>query len=566
MRRFSSPAVSVVFGVILLVLGVTIQGYAFTPPNAVGIGLGGELGTTPRGPEAVNWNPAFLGFDDNPRFGIMPPLLNFGARFSNDSYSISMINRHFQSGNKLDSLDKIELLDNIKGDAVSIRSDAFVPGIGFSFPATYLNLSLNYDVFSATDVMIDKDVFDLGLFGNPVENFGQTRNFENLATETVTISRISFTGAKRFEELGFVENNDWLDEFTAGMTFSYFLGHYYLNIEEASAQMYTNWGEFDGSGLFKIVSATSGSGVGLDMGIAAKFMNRRGTFGLSIVNILNKVNWTGAERGIHSFDTEFHPYYEKYLTEPVILPGPYLGGMEDTEKWIEDNFQRVDSTETNQDITSELPRSILISGGWWLREGALITGSIRQGLNETAGNRKLPTVSTGFEYMFHPMVPVRSGFGYNPRGGFTWGFGAGIRWGTWRSDFGFGYENGIMNLSKGLMMAFNTTFMIDKPTSDPFKTNLYWQRESDKLKDVIESGNAGQSELDIAPRPMLEDVEGTGKVEKISPDKTLKPVFPPEEIKEETSPEKEKEDDKTTKTAPEKPAKKKKVKKKKNPN
>ena len=418
-----------------------------------------------------------------------------------------------------------EILDQISGEALQVREEVYVSAIGVSLPAQYLNLSINYDLISVTDIDIDKDVLRLGLKGNGFGYLGVESDFDDFKMESANIGRLALTGAKRFEDLGVILHNDWLDELTVGFTFTYFMGFAYMTLEEASGSIYANYGEFEGNGLFETYTSYSGNGVGLDLGIAAKVLNRRGIVGLSVINLINKINWNDGTRGVYSFDTEFHPYW----TEDEILPAPQLAGMEDFDAYFERNFNPVGSTIEDQTLTSSLPSSLILSGGYWLKKDLLLTGAIREGLNATVGNSFIPSISAGCQYLVHPRVPLRGGLGYNSRGGFTLGFGSGIRLGIFRADIGIGYENGILNYARGFIFAFNTAILLDKPPEDPFHTNRYWQNEADKMRDIINSGNVGKEDIWIPPKNMLEDVDGTGVEDKIIPGNVQEPVIKHEE-------------------------------------
>ncbi|MDP8206050.1 MAG: hypothetical protein P9L92_05245 [Candidatus Electryonea clarkiae] len=528
--RYSVPIVIICS--FISILFHNFNASAFVPPNAKGIALGGEVGVTVRGAEAVGWNPAFLGFEDNPRMVITSPLLSTGLHFYNNSFSVSTINTYFQQDKFLDESDKKEILDLVDEDGLLIHNDVFVPAIGFSFPTAFLNMSLNFNTMSITDARLDKDFIRVALKGYGYEHLGEVASFDDMEMTSANFGRISLTGAKRFEEMGFVDETGFINEFTAGFTFSYFMGFAYVDLIEANASLYADYGEFDGNGLAEIVSSFGGNGVGLDLGMGFKFANRRGIYGVSIINAINKIHWTDCDRRLYSFDTDF----VTYLGDPV--PGPSLQGMEDVDAWIEKNFNTVDSLSEGEEVTVSLPSSLLMSMGWWLREDLLASGAVRQGLNEAAGNTSVPGLSAGIEYLIHPKFPLRAGMGFDHRGGTSFGFGSGMRIGTWRTDVGFSYRNGLFNYSNGFTFGISTSFVMGQPETDPFKTKRYWENKAESLREAILGGNPDKEYPDDLPPRMQDLLKGSAK-------STEEEQV--EEVEEEEEPNEEKPKKKTTK-------------------
>ncbi len=440
------------------------------------VSLGGEPGVTVRGAEAIGWNPAFLAFSDAPRYSFYTPVINAGSRLYNNSFSISLINKYFQEDKYLNTRAKQDILDHVPDDGLAIRGDMSTFAAGFSFPTQYLMMAINVDVFSYSDAEIDKDFIKLGLFGSGFEDLGKERHFDKLEAESITYARGSITGAKRFLESEMIENTDWLDELTVGFTFSYTMGLAYLNVKEASASIYTAYGEVDGNGLLVADTSRSGYGVGLDLGLATKILNRRGIIGLSLINLVNTVHWTDVGRNLYNFETDFRTWWG----DPISAPS--YEGIDDIEDWIDENFPHEDTIDTLEEVSSKLPSSLILTGGWYLKQGLLLTGTYRQGLNHTAGSMVAPRFTVGAEYMLTPKFPVRTGLGIGSRGGVTLGGGAGIRVGPWHSDIGFSYEGGLFNYTRGLTFAMSTSFFFGMPSMDPFINSQPQQRKQPKKK------------------------------------------------------------------------------------
>ncbi len=453
---------------LFIILPGTAQ--AFRINHARAIGFGGSLGTTPRGVEVVGWNPAFLGLQDNPRMSFNTPLVNVGFRISNDAFSINELEQYFQDGKLLASSDKQAILDEIGGDAFELRGGANAMIGGVSFPTNQVNMAVTIDMIATGDAEIDKDFLEFALYGYTLDDVGVEKAFHEMLLEGVVLTRLGLTFAKQFQEFEILDA-EWLDELSAGISFYYNYGLEYGSMDHFDGSYYVQE-DPDGNimrmnGLVQLISPDfgKGSGVGLDMGVAAKVLNRRGVVGLSLLNIVGTVNWTNIERRVYGLSVD---------------EAPPLEGLDDFNDWFDENFEPLDTLTSADDHSQQLPKYILLTGGWWLQEDWLITGTYRQGLNRVAGGTTIPRLSVGTEYMVHPMVPIRCGLGVGGRSGINWGIGSGIRYRCWQSDIGIGYEKGIFNSASGMSFGISTTFFFDAPPTDPFKTNTYWQREAEQ--------------------------------------------------------------------------------------
>ncbi len=471
MRR-PRPTLTALLFLLMLGLIVPVQVDAYRLNDARAIGLGGELGGTPRGVHVVGYNPAYLGLQDNPRISFYTPVINVGFRISNDAYSISEMEEYFQDGKYLADSDKEDLLGEIGGDALKLRGDGHALIGGYSFPTEKVNIALTLDMIAVGDAELDKDLLRFALYGYPMDDVGVEKSFNDMMLEGVAFTRLGATFGKAFTEFE-VLDQDWLDELGAGISFYYYQGIEYGTLEDFDARYVVGQDSAGNTlymnGLVELLSPTmwSGSGVGLDLGVAAKVMNKRGIVGLSLLNLVGMVNWTNVERRVYGLTVD---------------QAPPLDGMDNFDGWFDENFEPLDTLTSKDDLSQTLPREILLSGGYWLREDLFITGAYRQGLNRAAGATIVPRLAVGAEYKVHPMVPIRGGFGIGGRSGFQWGIGAGIRYKIWQSDIGIGWEKGIFNSATGFTFGISTSFFFDAPPADPFKTNDFWQREAEQTQ------------------------------------------------------------------------------------
>jgi hypothetical protein len=472
MKALKRMQIIIAVALILFMFGTSAM--AFNPITARSMAMGNTHAVTLRGVETIGINPAFMAFSDNPSFSMYSPLVNLGFNFSNDFFGLDKIDKYFQKNLHLDDALKTEFLSEFDGDEWDIYTDFYIPVFAISFPTRYLSIGLSMDTGISTDTWLSKEFFNFALNGNPIEDFGITHDFGNTGERMQWSSRLGLTIAKRFDDTFDIT---WLDELTTGFTFTYYIGHAFSETVQATGTFLTNSAAnagteehvMEGHGIIEIVnggiklgndtegdiefgggamSFASGSGVGLDFGLGAKILKGKGIVGLSFINIMNTINWTGAQRRYYSFDIENPPTFS---------------GMNNPEKWVEENFTLVDSlSQDDEDITSHVPSSFNMTGGYFLTEDLLVASDMRFALNDCPGQRKGARFGAGLEYSGLKVLPLRMGFSNGSRSGFTFGMGFGLHTGFWRTDIGWSWERGIASTANGMRFAWNTVWFFGR--------------------------------------------------------------------------------------------------------
>ncbi len=436
---------------------------AYNPIHGRSVALGGAFTATARGVETVGWNPAFLAFSDNPAFSITMPALNLGLRFSNDFLSLEQVNKYFNEGQVWNDSDKAAILAEIEGDEWDMCSDVYLPVFGFSFPAGSVSMALTLEAAMSADIRMSKEFVRLALNGYGIDDFGEQRDFSNTYIRNQGLVRGGLTLAKRFETTPL----DWMDEFTIGATISYYNGLIFGDVTSSEANLLINYGVFEGHGFVEAVNAgvrtgdgadveldyTAGRGYGLDIGIGAKALNERAILGVSLINLFNTITWSDAQRRIYSYDFD----------QP-----PGFSGLSQGDKWLEENMSLVDSLAAEESYTSHVPSWVELSAGYWLMKRTIITGMVRQGLNDVVGSKKGLRAGMGLEIGWIPLIPIRAGFSFGSRGGYNYGGGFGVHLGDMEFDLGAAWESGFANSASGIFFGLNATIKFGGPSPDPF--------------------------------------------------------------------------------------------------
>ncbi len=462
---------AMVAGVMFLLLTAG-SGFAMPPTHATGIALGGDMTVLPRGVEVIGYNPALLGLEDNPVSSMRFPVVNFGLHMGNNSWSLSRMGETFREDKLLTESEKQTLVDEIQGEYLATRLDAYVPMLGFSGPLYGpWQMAVSLDALSWGELHVDKDIYYLGLVGQTRDDFGQRRNFDQTYGETMAAGRAAFAFARDFNEWNYVREYNWLNELAAGFTMSYYYGGAYGKSEEMTGWYYMDVDSIDAEGYVEVVSAqTGGHGYGLDFGVAAKVLNRRGTVSLAFTNLLGQINWSKADRRIYALQT---------------LNGIPLEGMDDFEAYWERNFDSVDSLQEDVSVTGDLPTDLRLSAGWWLVQNVQVVGALRQALDDAPGNESTTRLSGGMEWLFSRTKLLRAGFGVGGRRGSTFGIGYGTHRKRWKTDIGVSWERGLISNSKGFSFGLNMAWFFGQSERDPYRTKAYWQNRAYELREDI---------------------------------------------------------------------------------
>ncbi|MCB2211793.1 conjugal transfer protein TraF [bacterium] len=433
--------------------------YALQPVQARDVSMGMTSAADAVGVRVVGLNPAFLAFKDQPKVTISIPVINFGFRFGNNVYSNKDVFDYFRSDMYWTDEIKQILADKVDQDKLNFTTDWYARFIGFSFPTQYLTMAFTYDMGMSMDADLDDEFTDLALLGNPVSSLGELKEFSETDMSGVWLSRLGFTFAKNFN---YAEEVDWLEELTAGVTFNYFLGHAFADVDEFEASFLTDYDGTRSYAYFEVVGAgqlsanekddfysdkfIAGNGVGVDLGIGMKLLKGRATAGLSIINLINQMTWDEGKRAVYAMD----------------LDGLSLSGMNDENYW-EDYFEPVDSlfAET-ENLKTELPRLIKLNGAYVLNERITLTGGITAQTNDVIGADAFLRAGMGIQHYTLDWFNLRGGASVGGRSGVAFGLGFGLRYGFWQTDVGLGWEHGMFDFAKGMRFGISSIFVFDQ--------------------------------------------------------------------------------------------------------
>ena len=423
-----------------LILAILIpSSLSFAQPgtSARSMGLAGAYQGMARGADVGRWNPANLALPDHPNMTV--DFLSFGIAMGNNSLDLTLYN-DYMSQEYFDTEDEWDL--EAKNAIISYFDD---------------------DLIFQERIQVTPLAFSAGQFAFAVNNFAFTNlqipqnliviPLKGLSTEPIPLNSADgegIVGTQLVLSMAKVLHPDLelIKFFSIGASFKYFLGHGYFNIEDTEGYIQSSADSLRINGSYVLqLSApfedvgSYGDGVGFDIGACAKISDEL-TFGFSVINLIGTINFSDVE----------NRYSEISYNEPGLNIdnftnfGDFLKGVQE------------DSVYEYRYMTSvkyAMPKRMIFSANykynWWLT----LEADYQQGLNETAGNSKIPKMAFGTQIKYLSFLPLRMGISLGGEQKALYGIGFGIDLKYYKLDLGFASQRGLFEKSKGINFAIS---------------------------------------------------------------------------------------------------------------
>ncbi len=234
--------------------------------------MGGAGAACSRGMAAVSANPANLAFSR----GVTLNLAGAAVDLHNNAFSLSRYNEF--SGATLNDADKQRLLADIPAEGFALDGDAQASALGLQIG----HFALSTRAFAAGRGNLDKDFFDLVLFGNEV---GETVTFDDTWGEGHAVGAATLSFGQPIASGGF-------GRLALGFNASYLQGLYEVHVEEAGGQVTTAFDEISGDASATAVTSDGGTGYALDLGLSLQTPGGW-SFGVAMDNVTSRLTWDG---------------------------------------------------------------------------------------------------------------------------------------------------------------------------------------------------------------------------------------------------------------------------------
>ena len=399
-----------------LLLGCLTSGaYGLNDTGTRAMGLAQSYTALARGPESVFWNPANLALGGGSGFSL--DILNFGFTLiaENNSFSVKTYNDNFTDGEFIPDSEKNDLLSDIQDDGFKVNVDIdpyaalIVPlNGGFTFGMPWgIKSAVVPGLTTGFEGEVPKDVFDLMLFGN---EFNRTYDIAKWDGSGWFVVSLNWAGAKPWMP---PQADEYLSEFTVGGTLKFLAGGY-GEVRRSSGGFASYFGdpiEPVGTDLnaYAVSQVGGGTGFGIDLGVAGVTKDKKTTFSVGLLNLLDTMSWSIEARQ----DSVFAVAEDLLVTRLVdvkeikeVLDNPVDedGEVVFNEKLGEESFSR------------SVPAMLRIGGAHQLLPKLTVVGNYDQAFSDGFGITTTPRVSAGVEYRLVSWFPTRFGLSAGGRG------------------------------------------------------------------------------------------------------------------------------------------------------
>lgn len=387
---------------------------SFARHTARGLSMGGAYSALARGVHAADWNPANLGFEDNPNYSFT--IIGFDFHVSNNSFSSAMYNKY--NGNQLDSDDIEHILDAVPSNGFQINSDASIRALS----ASYKNMALTWGADFGGYANMDKDFIKMALTGNEVN---RDYRMDNIDSKAFLSQSLKFSYAHPVS-IHFAKS------FSLGASLSLMYGQYYMDMTEADMTLFTHEYEFDINGNYKIIRARGNIGWDFNLGAAALLHNDL-TLSLAVNHVFSRSKWDTHVKEIQGY-----------------VHGDSLTVLDlDEQTAVQDSAWETDGSP----FITRLPLELRLGAAKRYDE-FLFTAEYVQAFKQDVFSSPVPRFSGGAEWQHIPWLPLRMGLLLGGRMKFGFSMGLGVQFKSFTWDFGMMHRGFILpTTNKGFIVS-----------------------------------------------------------------------------------------------------------------
>jgi hypothetical protein len=369
------------------------------------------------GPRRALDNPAELGAGRN-RLTIEIP--GGGMTASNNSFSVRFWNSRIAGDAYWDRSETRQILGHIPASGLELQAEAVLPAIGVQ----WRNFAVNVQALATARMSVPKDAATLALVGNQLS---QSYSLSDLVGQTLAITDYSLA-------YGRIIPQSYLPELSGGASVHYYYGLVYTDTRNSTADLLATEERIAGSGSFENISALSGRGFGVDLGLAAQITPRLKA-GLAVQRLGARMSWSIDETQQVRFQTQ---------NDGLIIDSL------DNDSYTDRVFTQSDTTLKGGRTTLRLPPVARLSGLYQInpRWSAGVLWTVRTGSSPFGKVGHEAGVMTGYQTMSWLTVEGGLLLGGPHRSLFC--AGAGVRLGHYELDLGFASAGGLFTSARGM--------------------------------------------------------------------------------------------------------------------
>jgi hypothetical protein len=376
----------------LALTGLVVPAHA----DVASLGLAGAYSLRARGVDAPAWNPATLSW--NRSFDLR--LFSAQASIRNNSFSVGDYRRW--NGAFWSESDKQEILDRIPGASFEGRFSGSADGPGVAWRGFAVTIGSD----AAGLVRLPREFARLVLYGNnPEESF----SLAGTGGSAIAWSELRLSYAREVARLQAPFAAAQGIPIAVGASIKYLQGWGYGRIVAADGGLTTTLNGIDGRATLVARTARGGSGVGLDLGAAAR-LPRGWDAGLSVRNALAVIRWSDRPE----------ERVEQATADTLTLQTVDQG---------DDIVPTSTSTRRIAAFGASIPATLTLGVGRTVGRSYL-EADLRQGFSDGAGVNKTPRLALGVARRQWPWLEGRVGIAVGGTDGPVCAAGLGLA--VWR--------------------------------------------------------------------------------------------------------------------------------------
>ncbi|MCF7828013.1 MAG: DUF5723 family protein [Candidatus Marinimicrobia bacterium] len=412
---------------LLLVVDSPVQAQSYVSPRSVS--FSNSFATQSRGSDVIGWNPANLGYADNPRFsmsfGLFPLVPVPALQLRNNAISASWLNQYMLSGIFLDEQDKRDLLSAFPSTGWSLEPMVQARILGLSFGRTAVSLDGNLSGAVVMPKPLLKFVFQGNKFNEPISLSDLNGEFQSVTALSIAHGR----------EVSIPMLEDYVNRTYVGGGIKLLGGIGYMSTDYVDGAITFAPDSLSIKGEATAKSSLMGYGMAFDVGIAAE-INDRMTASAGLNNVAGFVSWTDDYSTVYNYKFDFN-------TDTVDLANA------DTDSLLDKALKQDSRTDTTG-FTTPYPAYFVTGFQYDLYSNLKMFVNYRQGFSNRFNSSTTPMISVASEYRPVGWFPLRFGVSIGGKTGFRWGTGLAFEFDHYRFVLGFSQTGGFFNNADGV--------------------------------------------------------------------------------------------------------------------
>lgn len=412
-----------------LIIIALISSFAFSQTIMIPstVSTAGTIATFARGDEVIGYNPANLGFEDNPEFsmsfGIIPIVPIPSVRVINNAVSMNWLADYLFSGEYLDDKQKDEMLEAFGDEGWEMNPLAYAKIIGISSGNFVFTIGAEIN----SDIVLPTSLIRLAMYGNEFEEEIVLDDIDGSAQAVIPFS-LAFGMPLKLPDL------DIGLKHSLGFGVKLLWGVAHAEVVEFNGGLTTYHDRIIGTGFGKYKYSYDGFGLAFDAGWAMRIGDNI-TANLGVQNLFGFIKW--GDKNTEISEVDFNVDVE----------------VSDDFEDISDIFTNSDTTYSIDGYTSDYPTYLVLGFQYDVLPSVNLFFNYRQYFNEEYQFSTSPRFSFASQLSPAPWFPIRLGLALGGFEKFQVGAGFGLHATHYHFDFGITQTGGFFNSARGIGFA-----------------------------------------------------------------------------------------------------------------